>query len=89
MRKKNKTIRQKMFQEGKKLFIHCLMVRIYTESHQQGCVSFEKIRDIIEDRIHDGVFAPSFLDYLRLSALFFITAFRPNKWHRSIILDSY
>lgn len=66
MDKKNINIRQKMFQEGKKLFIHCLMVRIYTETHRHGCVSFDKIRDIIGERIYDGVFAPGFFDYLRL-----------------------
>ena len=87
MYKKIINIAMKLFQEGKKLFIHCLMVRIYTETHCHGCVSFDKIRDIIGERIYDGVFAPGFFDYLRLAALFAVTAFRPDKWHRSVILD--
>ena len=85
MSKKSNNHRNKKFQEGKKWFVHCLMTRIHAESHSQGCVNFDRIRDIIGQELHNGVFAPGFFDYLRLAAYCAIIAFRPGRWHRSVI----
>ncbi len=85
MSKKSNNHRNKKFQEGKKWFVHCLMTRIHAEYHSQGCVNFDRIRDIIGQELHNGVFAPGFFDYLRLAAYCAIIAFRPGRWHRSVI----
>lgn len=86
MSKKSKNRRIKQFQDGKERFIHRLMTRIYTESHSKGCVNLDRIRDVIGQEVHDGVFAPGFFDYLRLAAFCVMTALRPGRWHRSVIL---
>ncbi len=85
MSKKSKNRLKKRFQEHKECFIHCLMVRVHMESHDKGGVNFDRIRDIIGQELHDGVFIPGFFDYLRLAAFCVLTAFRPGRWHHHVI----
>lgn len=85
MSKKSKNRREKDFQDNKKWHIHCIMVRIHADSHDKGCINFDRIRAILGEELHSGVFYPRFFDYLRLAAYCAVTAFRPGRWHNSVI----
>ncbi len=86
MSKKKRNLKKERFKKDKQWFTHCLMARIYTETHSSGCVHFDKISAIFGEEIHDGVFAPVFFDYIRLGFSLIRIAFHPDRWHRHIIL---
>ena len=83
---KKQILKEERFKTDKQWFIRCLMTRIHTETHNNGCVNFDKISAIIGEDINDGVFSPGFFDYIRLGFSLIWTAFHPCRRHRHIIL---